>query len=78
MATHFVATVSNPTSFVTLAFRNRIEYRNADGRVNSIWYKYGEIPSSNSRVYEARMRTAGISQINTRVSFTTFVRGRHR
>ena len=83
MATNFTARSSKlvySPSFVALAFRNGLEYCNADGRINSghdlaLCKTFGELWYNNSRVCEAQLCT--VASMNTRVSLTTFTREQH-
>jgi len=45
-----------------MVFHHKLEYRNADTRINSgyMMRKFGELGSSNSGVYKAQLCTAGI------------------
>ena len=52
MANNFTAKLGYSASFGTLAFRSRLEYRNADGRVNIV-PKFCELRSSNHGDYVA-------------------------
>jgi len=63
MLTNFIGKIGDNTpSFVMLAFRNRLQYHNCNfKRLNSMNFsalcKFGEIWSSNPRVYAIKMIT---------------------
>jgi len=67
----------NPPSFVTLAFRVRLEYRNADRRANSSGNLSVcvEIRPSNPGI--TRLECVRQASVSTGVSLTAFARCRH-
>jgi len=71
------------SAFVVLPFRNAMEHRNADGRINSgnnqaiTWYKFGGFLISISRVHAINCVHTTQASISTWVSLSTLARWQH-